>query len=117
MGRLMNTVHWKRYLDWTRNNRIKRFVESRGNHVFWQISQNIRKADSNNKESLTMVVHEHAPSAIRIPKEDYMEVMNLCIKWFEINEDYETCEKIVKYRSSMTSNKKKIKETTIETKL
>lgn len=110
MKRILNTVHWKRYLDWTRNDRVKRFVESRGNSVFLQIAQNIRKAHTNNKESLTVMVHEHAPSAIRISSKDYLEVIDLCLKWFELNEDYETCTLITRYRSNILKEKKKIKK-------
>jgi hypothetical protein len=110
MKRVLNTVHWKRYLDWTRNDRVKRFVESRGNSVFLQIAQNIRKAHTENKKQLTMVVHEYAPSAIRIPSKDYLEVINLCLKWFEINEDYETCTLVKRYKSHLIKSKKKIKK-------
>ena len=64
MGRLMNTVHWKRYLDWTRNNRIKRFVESRGNHVFGKYHKTL-ESHSNNKESFSKLwLYMNAPSAI-----------------------------------------------------
>mgnify|MGYP001036354006 CR=1 FL=1 len=107
MKRVFTTVHWKRYLDWTRNERVKRFVESRGDSVFLQIAQNIRKAHTANKDSLTKVVHENTPSAISIPSEDYIEVINLCLKWFELNEDYETCSLIRKYKLTILKNKNK----------
>ena len=107
MRRFLSTVHWKRYLDWTRNDRVKRFIESRGNSVFLQIAQNIRKAHTDNKSQLTMIVHEYAPAAIRIQSKDYLEVMNLCLKWFELNEDYETCAKITKYKSHLLKKKKR----------
>ena len=110
MKRVFNAVHWKRYLDWTRNDRVKRFIESRGNNVFLQIAQNITKAHKDNKKSLTVVVHENAPSAIRISSKDYLEVMDLCLKWFEINEDYETCTLITRYRSTILKKKKKRKK-------
>lgn len=108
MGKILNTINWKRYLDVTNGNpQVERFLESRGNDVFWQIAQNIHKSGNggkHTKDKLVMLIHENAPNAIFIEKKDYIEVLDLCLNWFEKKEWYERCSEIVKFKESIKNN-------------
>ena len=72
MSKILNTVHWKKYLDINNGNpQVARFLESRGDDVFWQIAQNVYKSGNGGKykkDQLVMVIHENAPNAILIKK-------------------------------------------------
>ena len=51
MGKALSTVYWKKYLDINNGNQqVKKFLESRGDDVLWQISQNIQRANRKNKK-------------------------------------------------------------------
>jgi len=101
----ISTVDWRKYLDINTNPRAKNFLESRGDDVLWQISQNIQRANRKNKESLVMVIHENAPAAILIEKKDYNDVLNLSLKWFETREYYERCSGIVEIKNDLLKSK------------
>lgn len=100
----LSTIHWQKYLDETKNPRVKNFLKYRGDDVMWQISQNIHRNGTNGIERLVMVIHENAPYAIDIPKKDYNEVLNLAIKYFEQKESYEKCSEIVKFKSDIINS-------------
>lgn len=109
----ISTTHWKKYLVPSENKRVERFLESRGNQVFWQLAQNIHKASSNSKtlkKNLVMVVHENAPYAILIEEKDYQEVLELALQWFVKQEEYEICSKIVKFKDDIRKFKTKQRE-------
>jgi len=92
----ISTVNWRKYLDVNVNPRAKRFLDSRGDDVLWQIAQNLHK---NNNSRLVMMVHENAPSGIEIKRKDYNEVFDLCIKYFESKEQYERCQQILEFKN------------------
>lgn len=102
--KLISTVDWRKYLDVNTNPRVKKFLDSRGDDVLWQISQNIQRANRKNKESLVMVVHENAPSAILIEKKDFDNVLELSLKWFENKEYYERCSGIIKIKNDLINS-------------
>ena len=101
MRRALSTVDWRKYLDVNTNTRVNSFLESRGDDVLWQISQNIQRANKRGKETLVMVVHENAPNAILIPKKDYQAVLDLSLAWFESREQYERCKDILEFKNYM----------------
>jgi len=102
--RIVSTVPWRKYLDSTKNPRVKKFLKNRGDDVLWQVSQGIHKGsrDSNNvKSELVMVVHPNAPAAILIPYSDYQDVLELALEFFEKKEEYEKCQQIVKFKNDI----------------
>ena len=101
----ISTVDWRKYLDVNVNPRAKRFLDSRGDDVLWQIAQNLHK---NSNSRLVMLVHENAPSGIEIKSTDYNEVFDLCIKYFESKEHYEKCQKILSFKNANSNTPKNI---------
>lgn len=100
----VSTVHWSKYLDESVNPRVKGFLKSRGDDVMWQVASNIKRAKKRGLERLVIMVHENAPYAIRIPQEEYHEVLDLSLKYFEKKEEYETCAKIVEFKNYTREN-------------
>lgn len=114
MEKSLPTVDWKKYLDINNGNpQVKKFLESRGDDVLWQIAQNIQRCNRRGKGSLVMVIHENAPAAILIERKDYQNVLDLSLSWFESREQYERCKEILDYKNFMKNNtelpKKKLK--------
>ena len=75
---LLATVSWRKYLL-PRNQRVKNFLESRGEDVFWQICQNIHEAYRDGKKELVIMIHPNLSYAIHIPKKDFVTVLNTAI--------------------------------------
>jgi len=93
-----STVNWRKYLDVKTNPRAKSFLESRGDDVLWQISSNIHQSAIKKKtKELVLMVHPNAGAVIRIDESEYIEVLNLCLNWFEIREEYVRCSKIKEF--------------------
>lgn len=90
-GTAFSTVNWRRYLDVNENPRAKAFLDARGNDVLDQISSTIHNAAKDGKKELVMVVHPNAGAVIRIPNSEFKELLTLCLKWFEKQENYEKC--------------------------
>lgn len=108
-GRAVSTVDWRKYLDVNVNPRAKTFLESRGADVLWQIASNIDNSITGTKSTkrLIMSVHPNAPSAILINFEDYKDVLELCLNWFEKKEQYEVCQKILNIKNRLIPKKPK----------
>jgi len=100
----ISTIHWSRYLDENKNPRVKNFLKHRGDDVMWQVALNVHKSGKSGKykkDRLVMLVHENAPYAINIPKNEYIDVLELSLKYFQDKEDYEKCSEIVKFKKDI----------------
>jgi hypothetical protein len=102
---LVTTTSWRNYLL-PRNQRVENFLNARGSDVFWQICQNIHEAYRDKKSELVMLIHPNLSHAITIPQKDYIEVINLALKHFTKDENYEKCIKINTIKIDITSNAK-----------
>ena len=105
----ISTIHWSKYLDEKTNPRVKNFLKSRGDDVMWQVALNVDKAGRNPKmlkDRLVMLVHENAPYAIRIPREEYEEVLELSLQFFQKSEQYEKCAQILKFKNRLVKDTK-----------
>lgn len=103
----LQTIHWSRYLDERKNPRVKNFLKHRGDDVMWQVALNVHKSGKegkHKKDRVVMLVHENAPYAINIPKNEYIDVLDLALKYFQDKEEYEKCANIVLFKKDITSN-------------
>lgn len=115
----ISTIHWSKYLDPTKNPRVKNFLKYRGDDVMWQVALNVHKAGNGGKHSkdkLAMIIHENAPYAISIHSSEYTEVLDLAIKYFQDKEEYEKCATIVGFKQDILQ-KKVIKSKSKEQKI
>jgi len=100
----INTIHWSKYLDERKNPRVKNFLKSRGDDVMWQVAQNVHKSGNggiHDKDRLVMIVHENAPYAINIKRNEYQDVLDLTLRYFEKKEEYEKCAEIIKFKKNI----------------
>lgn len=110
--RAFSTVDWRKYLDVNTNPRAKSFLESRGNDVLWQLASNVHQAAvKKNLKELVLLVHPNAGAVIRIKKEDYTEILNLALNWFEKKEDYKRCSRVKWFIENLEKLDKGIKFT------
>jgi len=111
IGDAHRTVSWERYLLPTDEPRIIKFLESRGNEVFFQISTAINDAVTNNRESIVLLIHPNIQNVIEIKKKDFIIVLNRANQWFVSKEKYEVCSIISSYKENIINkNKPKIKK-------
>lgn len=102
-----STVNWRKYLDVKTNPRAKTFLESRGDDVLWQLSSNIHQAAvKKGLSELVLLVHPNAGAVIKIDSSEYVEVLNLCLDWFEIKEEYTKCSRIKWFITNIDKLKK-----------
>lgn len=104
-----STVNWRRYLDITKNPRAQSFLDSRGDEVLWQIAGTVHKAAKTKQKEVVLLIHPNAGAVIRIPYTEYDEMLELCLKWFEKQEDYEKCTDIQWFQSDLEAIKRGIK--------
>ena len=108
-AKAFSTVNWRKYLDVKTNPRAKSFLESRGDEVLWQIASTIHKAAKSKSPEVVLMIHPNAGAVIRIPKEEYQEILQLCLNWFTVREDYEKCIDIDWFISDLEAIKRGIK--------
>jgi hypothetical protein len=105
----ISTVHWSKYLDETKNPRVKNFLKHRGDDVMWQVALNVHKSGKigkHTKERLVMLIHENAPYAINIPESEYIDVLDLTLNYFQDKEEYEKCAKILQFKKDVINKQK-----------
>ena len=111
IGDVHRTVSWKRYLLETDEPRIIKFLESRGNEVFYQISAAINEAVLGNRKSVVLLIHPNIKNVIEIKKKDFITVLDRANEWFISKEQYEVCSVISGYKKNVLNKSFKIKST------
>lgn len=112
-AKAFSTVNWRKYLDVNTNPRALDFLKSRGDDVLWQIASEIHRAlMTPGSDELVILVHPNAGAVIKIETKDFEELFNLCLSWFQKQEQYETCAKIQTFMKRLNTPKpKKLKKT------
>ena len=76
--------------------------------------ENVEEAIQENIGEILILVHQNASAIVSVKHEDYKEVLEHSLKWFEANEHYEQCGKIKKLLDNMNTKKPKVKKVNIE---
>ena len=111
IGDAHRTVSWERYLLPTDEPRVIKFLESRGNEVFYQISTAINDAVLSNRKSIVLLIHPNIKNVIEIKKKDFITVLDRANEWFISKEKYEVCSVISGYKQNVLNKTSKIKST------
>mgnify|MGYP003680771109 CR=1 FL=1 len=99
-GKSFNTLSWKKYLIYEgASPRVKKFLNSRGDSIFKQITPEVFKAID-----LVFMAHPHMNALLSIPKKQYLDFLSESKKWFTNTENYEMCSKILKYQTKLNHN-------------
>lgn len=99
--RHLPTVNWKLYFDKNDNPRAKKFLETRGFDLFNQIGHTIVKAKKAHKREVIFLAHPNALSLVSIPENEYDDFLNIALEWFQANENYEECSKVVRWKKRL----------------
>ena len=108
-AKAFSTVNWRRYLDVKTNPRAKTFLQHNGDEVLWQIAGTVHKAAKKKLPEVVLLIHPNAGAVIRIPKDEYDEMLQLCLNWFVHREDYEKCTDIQWFQSDLEAIRRGIK--------
>ena len=111
IGDAHRTVSWEKYLLPTDEPRINKFLESRGNEVFFQICTAINTAVSSDRKSVVILIHPNIRNVIEIKKKDFITVLNRANEWFVSKEKYEVCSVISGYKENILNKSLKITST------
>lgn len=105
-----NTLSWKRYLIHEgASPRVKKFLNSRGDSIFKQITPEVFKAIDLDWPNVVFMAHPHMNALLSIPKKEYQSFLSESKKWFTNTENYEMCSKILKYQTKLKHNTTKDK--------
>lgn len=103
MGKKL-TVSWKRFLDEKVNPKVNEFLDSAGVDVLTQIIEIVEKASKRNQEEVAVLLYPTASAIALIKREEYEEVLEICLRWFEKKEYYEQCADIQKVTERVRKN-------------
>jgi len=109
IGDIHRTVSWKKYLLETDEPRVIKFLESRGNEVFYQIAAAINEGVLSNRKSIVLLIHPNIKNVIEIKKKDFITVLDRANDWFISKEKYEVCSIISGYKENVLRKSSKIK--------
>lgn len=124
----IKTVHWKDILIKDKNPNIETFMKINGNVFVSELIAIIKNLHKKNKKikdqyknggvSLEISVGIHANSNIMIgfSESDFTEILDFCIKFYEKYEMYESCQKILKIKEQIISEKVTIESSIKNTK-
>ena len=100
------TVGWRTYLDPSKSDRVRKFIKLNGAEIFTKLYETIESATEDGQDQILVLVHPNVTSIVSISQEEFIEVLNHCIKYFESIQGYESCAQIVKIRKKCTSMQK-----------
>ena len=107
-------VDWRRYLLAEYHPRVKRFLDYRGDEVFSQISQMIAVAIETKRPEIALLVHPNVNNVVVIKKNEYKEVLDLALSWFEKKEDYMICHQIREVKKLLKKRKRENNKETLK---
>ena len=102
-GKAYRTVSWKRYLLKTESPRVKKFLESRGNEVFYQVCKAIDNATLTGLNEIVLLIHPNMKNIIKIYKKDFIIVLDRANEWFLSKEKYEVCSEIKNIKQKLNN--------------
>lgn len=117
MKRIYYRLNWKNYLsDVEGNNGFSGHLSDKGDIVYDTFYSQIKSASSRNLKELCVSIDDYSRTMIVISRDEYHEVLELCMMYFQNKENYEKCIEIrnliqkikTKKLSSKVSKKEKL---------
>lgn len=100
---MTDIVNWRYYLDSNENSRAEIFLKYRGDNLFKLIINSMKETIRNRQNSIVMLVHPNVSKLVEIPKNEYIDLLDFAIKWYESNEEYEMCGYINNFKKKIAS--------------
>lgn len=117
MKRIYYRLNWKNYLsDVEGDNGFSGHLRDKGDIIYQTFFNQIKSASARNLKELCIAIDDYSRTMIVISRDEYIEVLSICMKYFQNKEEYERCieirnliEKIkAKKLSSKVSKKEKL---------
>ena len=117
MKRIYYRLNWKNYLsDVEGEGGFSGHLKNKGDIIYQTFFKQIKTASARNLKELCISIDDYSRTMIVITRDEYIEVLNICMMYFQNKENYEQCieirnliEKIKnKKLSSKVSKKEKL---------
>jgi hypothetical protein len=117
MKRIYYRLNWKNYLsDVEGDNGFSGHLSDKGDIVYHTFYSQIKSASARNLKELCVSIDDYSRTMIVISRDEYNEVLELCMLYFQNKENYEKCIEIrnliqkikTKKLSSKVSKKEKL---------
>jgi hypothetical protein len=117
MKRIYYRLNWKNYLsDVEGEGGFSGHLQNKGDIIYQTFFKQIKTASARNLKELCISIDDYSRTMIVITRDEYIEVLNICMMYFQNKENYEQCieirnliEKIKnKKLSSKVSKKEKL---------
>jgi hypothetical protein len=117
MKRIYYRLNWKNYLsDVEGEGGFSGHLQNKGDIIYQTFFKQIKTASTRNLKELCISIDDYSRTMIVITRDEYIEVLNICMMYFQNKENYEQCieirnliEKIKnKKLSSKVSKKEKL---------
>lgn len=114
--RNIETVSWKKILLKENNPNIESFLKINGDVFVSELVGVIRNLHKKNKQvknkykdggvslEITVGIHANSNVLIGFNESEFAEILDYCIRYYEILEKYENCQKILKIKESIISD-------------
>lgn len=117
MKRIYYRLNWKNYLnDVEGEHGFSGHLKDKGDIIYQTFFNQIKSASARNLKELCISIDDYSRTMIIISRDEYIEVLSVCMMYFQNKEEYEKCieirnliEKIkTKKLSSKISKKEKL---------
>lgn len=114
MKRIYYRLNWKNYLsDIEGTDGFSGHLKDKGDIIYQTFFNQVKSASAKNLKELCISIDNYSRTMIVILREEYTEVLTICMKYFQNREEYEKCieirnliEKIKNKKPSLGVSKK-----------
>jgi hypothetical protein len=117
MKRIYYRLNWKNYLsDVEGEGGFSGHLKNKGDIIYQTFFKQIKTASARNLKELCITIDDYSRTMIVISRDEYAEVLSMCMMYFQNKEEYEQCVEIrnliqkikTKKPSSRVSKKEKL---------
>lgn len=122
MKRIYYRLNWKNYLnDVEGEDGFKGHLKNKGDIIYQTFFNQVKSASARNLKELCISMDDYSRTMIIISRDEYIEVLTICMLYFQNKEEYEKCIEIrnliEKIKSKKLSSKISKKEKLILLKM
>jgi protein-arginine kinase activator protein McsA len=93
MNRIYFRLNWRDYFKIS-DSQLKKIKKETLIDLYQRIYKEIKSSVSKNQSEQLIALDDSTRTVIAVPKKDYTEVLNECLKYLVAAEDYESCAEI-----------------------
>lgn len=93
MNRIYFRLNWRDYFR-VSDKHLKKIKKENLSELYKRIYKDVRSAVSQNRAEQLIALDDSTRTVISVPKQDYKEMLDQCMKYLLETEDYESCAEI-----------------------